>query len=320
MDIVVFCYNRPDKLRMCLESINLSYLDKLWVFCDGPKHEEDADGVSQTVDVAQNFPYENKKVTLREYNYGTSLNVISALDQVFESVESCFILEDDCVVKPQAYAYIDWALKTFRDDKRIFSVNTMAPLSSFLNKIASLFVKDDIIACNRVYAFWGWATWADRWKKFRPDLEPFKNPYGNAANTPLRCGQHVRLTLRLSEEGRMANDWDVRLLVLTMHAGRLHLHPRLSLMRNIGLDGSGTHFKGSQNSIDDQSALRFSNFVPVLNKRALEITENQTVRYLSLFYTAVIWVRAHFFAIFPKELKLKLRKKLFGDKQESSQF
>ena len=319
MDIVVFCYNRPDKLQMCLDSINLSYIDKLWIFCDGPKRPEDAEAVKKTAEVASLFPFLNKTVTLREYNYGTPRNVISALDEIFDSVESCFILEDDCIVKPQAYAYIDWALKTFQDDKRIFSVNTMAPLSSFLNKIASLFVRDDIVACNRVYAFWGWATWADRWKKFRPDLEPFKNPYGNAANTPLRCGHHIRETLKLYEKGKVGG-WDARLLILTIYAKQLHLHPRLSLMRNIGLDGSGIHFRSSQHAISDRRALNYSEFTPDLNDNYVNIVENKLIRYLGLLNSVLFLFRYHLLSIFPNDVKLKIRHYLKSNKKRDAQF
>ncbi len=238
MDVAVFCYNRPDKLRMCLDMVDLSYVDKLWVFCDTWKNKQDEEMVLKTIDIARKFRFQNKEVVVREKNFGTPKNVINGLDRVFKSSDTCMVLEDDCIVRPEAYAYVDKALKIFENDRRVFSINTMAPLGLILNKIASLFVHNDIVACRRVFAFWGWATWASRWGEFRSDLEPFKNPYGNAQKVPLGVGRHVRATLKLHEEGRVGG-WDARLLCLAYYNKCLHIHPRVSLMRNIGLDGTG---------------------------------------------------------------------------------
>lgn len=319
MDVAVFCYNRPDKLKLCLASINLAYVDRLWLFCDGPKRKEHEQAVRETVEIAKQFAFENKVITLRERNYSTPRNVIAGLDQVFEHTKSCLILEDDCIVNNAAYAYIDWALNLFKNDKRIFSINTMSPLPGLLNSLSSYFIPDDIIACNRVYTFWGWATWADRWKKFRNNLEPFKNPYGSASRVPVNCGQHVQETLRLYEEGKVGG-WDARLLVLTMHEGLLHIHPKYSLMRNIGLDGTGLHFKGVQHSINDANKLFFSKKLPSFNSQYEHIVENQLVTFLGYLYTLSIVTRSYLLAAIPSQLKITVRKYLMYGKKRSSQF
>ena len=319
MDVVVFCYNRPDKLKMCLEAINLDYTDKLWIFCDGAKNEAHAAGVKMNLEIAEKFAHENKKVIFRPHNFGTPKNVISGLDEVFSETDSCFILEDDCIVKPEAYAYVDWALKTFRDETDIFSVNTMSPLNGLLNRIAARFIKNDVVACTRVFAFWGWATWADRWYEFRKALEPFNNPFGKGSNIPFSYGSHVKYTIQQFEAGKVGG-WDARLMVLTMNKSKLYLHPKKSLMRNIGLDGTGLHFRSRQSVIKDVNELSFSGFVPKLNKEKIDIKKNQLIKILLIINDMAIMFRSKILAFLPLEIRARLKKIIFGNKTKYSQF
>lgn len=315
MDVVVFCYNRADKLKMCLEAINVSYLDTLWVFCDAAKNEAQAEAVQRNYEVARDFPWENKRVILRPNNFGTPKNVISGLDEVFSVRDSCLVLEDDCIVKPEAYAYIDWALKKYRGEPSVFSVNTMSPLNGLMNRLASAFIKEDVVASSRVFAFWGWATWADRWKEFRGDLEPFRNPYGSASKTPLSFGVHIRWTLEQFEQGKVGG-WDARLAVLVGHAKRLHLYPKKSLMRNIGLDGSGSHFLASQNRITDWRALQYAGNVPMCAESSM-IKERKVVAVLNQLSMMTIYARSKLFATVPKSLKLRVRLRFLRRERDS---
>ena len=318
MNVVVFCYNRPDKLRLCLESINLTYTQTLWIYCDGAKNASHEKAVKETVEIAYAFPHKNKKVTLRPYNFTTPKNVIDGLDEVFSSVDQAFILEDDCIVKPEAYAYVDWALRTFQQERSIFSIGTMSPLNGFLNTIAAVCTRSDVVLHNRVRAFWGWATWADRWKEFRSDLEPFRNPFERASNIPFTYGLHVKYTIALFEEGRVGG-WDARLMVLTSRANKLHIYPRKSLLRNIGLDGSGLHFQASQHAILDGTELNYSQFIPRL-KAPMAIRQSRLIAALNRVYDVVIFARSKFFIFVPKKTKLQLRKYFSGRKRKSSQY
>ncbi len=300
MDVVVFSYNRADKLKMCLESIDFTRVDTLWLFCDGAKNEGHEEGVRRNQEVAMAFRWERKRVVVRPHNFGTPRNVISGLDDVFSTTDACFILEDDCIVKSDAYEYVDWALDRFRDDQSIFSVNTMAPLNGSLNRLASLLIKADVVATSRVFAFWGWATWADRWKEFRPRLEPFCNPYKNALNTPLNYGAHVRWTLEQFEQGK-AGGWDARLMVLCGHAKRLHIHPMTSMMRNIGLDGSGSHFKASRARVDTLTALQWSSSAPRVETFS-DIREPPILRQLHLLASVGSYARTWLIRVLPRAL------------------
>lgn len=317
MDVAVFCFNRPDKLRMCLDSIDVSHVETLWIFCDGARNVDDEAAVSRTRQVAAEFSAQHKRVVLRPTNFSPPRNVISGLDEVFNQTDRCLILEDDCIVRPEAYTYVAWALEKYLRDTRVFSVNTMAPLNGPLSRIARLFVKSDVIATSRIFAFWGWATWADRWKAFRRDLEPFRNPYGRASATPVSYGTHIRWALERFEEGKVGA-WDARLAVLVGHANKLHLHPTRSLMRNIGFDGSGVHYRDAEPPITQLRDLRFSQFVPNCSA-TYPATENRAVRFLHRVATFVTLARVRCLAAVPDSLRVRVRRAVVR-KRRSAQY
>lgn len=306
MDVAVFCFNRADKLRMCLDSIDLSHVETLWIFSDGPRDSGDVVAVDETRQVATEFIGDRKKLIFRPHNFGPPKNVIEGLDQVFEHSDCCLILEDDCIVRREAYAYINWALDRYRNDAHVFSVNTMAPLSGLPNRVAAALAGSDVVATSRIFAFWGWATWADRWKEFRSDLEPFRNPYGRASATPISYGTHIRWALERFEEGKVGA-WDARLAVLVGHASKLHLHPTRSLMRNVGFDGSGVHFRATEHPVTDLRDLSFVNFTPRLTSTGPAI-EDHSVRILQRASTILTFVRVKFLATLPTSLRSRLRR------------
>lgn len=308
MDVAVFCFNRADKLRLCLESIDLSRVGTLWIFCDGARNSRDLEAVENTRRIADEFAGENKRVILRPHNFGPPRNVITGLDEVFSQSDCCLILEDDCIVRREAYPYIGWALEHYRADARVYSVNTMAPLSGLANRLAAFLVKSDVVATSRIFAFWGWATWADRWKEFRGDLEPFRNPYGRAAATPMSYGTHIRWALERFEEGKVGA-WDARLAVLTGHAGRLHLHPTRSMMRNIGFDGSGIHYQATKLPVTQLNELRFADFTPA-HADAGPVKEHRVVRVLHRASTFATLLRVRLFDRVPDQAKARLRRLL----------
>jgi len=90
---------------------------------------------------------------------------------------------------------------------------------------------------------WGWATWRDRWALFRHDAGAMAAEIrSRGLSRPFNLGGRVP-NLRMLDDraaGR-SNSWAICWHASCFLADRYTLHPRRSLVRNIGLDHSGEH-------------------------------------------------------------------------------
>jgi hypothetical protein len=96
---------------------------------------------------------------------------------------------------------------------------------------------------------WGWATWANRWQKLNhdaADLFKIVNEKGfYDAMTIDRNEPDYYNQLKSDAEGT-SNHWDIKWFSSVVVNEGLCLYPKESLVVNIGLDGSGTHFKNGE--------------------------------------------------------------------------
>jgi len=112
---------------------------------------------------------------------------------------------------------------------------------------------------------WGWATWRDRWADFHPELpdldsftaqDGFRRLWGNTS-IATRLERQVQKALR----GEV-DTWDFQWTVHHAMQSRLAAVPSVNLVRNIGLDDSGTHRDGRPNWVSDS-----------ISEEILELTE-----------------------------------------------
>jgi hypothetical protein len=90
---------------------------------------------------------------------------------------------------------------------------------------------------------WGWATWRRAWAHFQPDARVLARKLrksGQLSAFNLDGGYDYFEQLRFNAEGRMKT-WAILWYASIFLRGGLNLHPRQSLVENIGHDHSGTH-------------------------------------------------------------------------------
>ena len=127
---------------------------------------------------------------------------------------------------------------------------------------------------------WGWATWADRWTMVDWDIARWLE----ARNEPYFVSQLSRMVPDLPGmlDGQAAgriDSWSVRFTLHHFVRGGLSLVPRYSYVRNIGLDGSGTHTTGRfADPIDLSRALAYPR-LPLAEQTDSEIEK----RFAALF-------------------------------------
>ena len=76
----------------------------------------------------------------------------------FENEEEGIILEDDCYPSQSFFWFCEELLTLYKYDMRVWNIGGFKPS----------FLKGDSFSYNfsRFTHFWGWASWADRWKHY----------------------------------------------------------------------------------------------------------------------------------------------------------
>ncbi len=241
--IALFAYKRPEHLASCLDSL----LDnpeapntELWIFCDGPRSGTDEQSVLEVRELARKV-HGFSRVTLIEQprNIGLAASVISGVSQVLSGSERVIVVEDDLIVSPDFLAFMNQGLDIYADVPDVISihgftyaVDTPLPQSFFL----------------RGADCWGWATWRRGWAIFNPDGQALLSELdsrGLGKSFDFDGVYPYRQMLAEQVAGKV-DSWAVRWNASAFLAGKLTLYPGVSLVENIGMDGSGTHSIASQ--------------------------------------------------------------------------
>jgi hypothetical protein len=236
--IALFVFNRPLHLEQCLLALRANdgaEHSRLIVFSDGPRGEEDREGIKKVRDLTRSITgFRSVELVERPENMGLARSIISGVTEVLQRSESLIVLEDDLVTSPFFLRYMNDALSRYRDDPRVASIHGYVyPVKEKLPETFFLRGAD----C------WGWATWGRAWEQFRASGEDL-----------LRDLEAKQLTHSFDFDGACSytqmlrdqiagknNSWAIRWHASAFIANMLTLYPGRSLINNIGLDGSGTH-------------------------------------------------------------------------------
>ncbi len=240
--IILFVYNRPEHTKQTVESLlqcKLANESVLYIFSDAPKTDEQKSKVDQVrkyIHCINGF----KEIIIEEssVNKGLANSVIYGVSKIFESHESVIVLEDDLIFSSKFLEFMNEALKKYKDDKNIYTISGY----SFPIQMLKEYRKDVYLSCRS--SSWGWGTWKDKWGKAEWDNSFFSEILNNKKlqNKFNRAGNDYSPMLIKQLKG-VIDSWAIRWAYIQMKNEAHTLFPIKSLVRNIGLDGSGTHSK-----------------------------------------------------------------------------
>ena len=244
--VVVFAYNRADKIRNCIEHLERcpeAPDTELFIFCDGSKGDNDRDAVKSVQKYANQYSAESsfKSVTVStgDSNRGLAESIISGVTMVVNRYGRVIVVEDDLVVLPTFLKFINGALEYYKDDTNCGSICSFSyPMKELRN------YKRDVYFTYKADC-WGWATWSDRWNSAKWADTDFGN---------YLCNRRVRWRFEKLEAGLdrlmylqykgKIDSWAVRWIYYLFQKGQLSVYPSISQIINDGFDGSGTHISG----------------------------------------------------------------------------
>ena len=274
--VALFVFNRPRHTRATLEALarnTLASQTELHIFSDGARGPSDHEAVSEVRQIAENVPgFASVRIVERAVNVGLANSVIAGVSELLALHHTVIVLEDDLVSTPQFLAYMNAALEHYRGDPRVFSV------TGFVYPPEQIKVPPDYLydtfpgyRCSS----WGWGTWGDRWRRVRWDMDYFDSFSKDVAAQQEfnRGGQDMSVLLRLQYEKKV-DSWAIRFCYAHYTNNMRCIYPVKSLIRNIGLDDSGTHSSDARYS----SGLLDQSWLPKLfcptNSEDPRLTEN----------------------------------------------
>jgi len=237
--IALFAYDRPEHVGRAIESLRrCDRIDEcsLHIYCDGPRDP------SRTVPVARTRTVVHERtagldvqVIQRPTNLGLARSVVTAVTELCRSYGRVIVVEDDFEVYPDFVDFMLQALDRYEDAPCVYQVSGyMFPIEHPRSPDAFFLP----LTTTR-----GWATWERAWRLFDPNptgvMEELSDP-----ETRRRFDLEDRYPFARMLEDRLCgrNDsWGILWWWVVFLANGLALHPRRSLVRVGGFDGSGTH-------------------------------------------------------------------------------
>lgn len=236
--IALFCYNRlshTQRTVAALQANGLAPRSDLWIFSDGPKSPGDTVLVQSLRSYLKTISgFRNVQIIERPVNLGLAASIIAGVSEVCDRFGRIIVVEDDLITANFFLEYMNEALELYAETEEVVSIHGYVfPSSERLPETFFLKGAD----C------WGWATWKRGWKVFNPDgaslLEQLESR-GLTREFDFNHSMGYTQMLREQIAGKI-NSWAIRWYASAFLENKLTLYPGISLVQNIGHDGSGFH-------------------------------------------------------------------------------
>jgi hypothetical protein len=297
--IVLFVYNRPWHTRQTLEALSKNDLageSILYIYADGARagaSEEELKKIDEVRAIAREKAW-CKEVHLIEQpvNKGLADNIVSGVTEVVNRYGKVIVLEDDIVTSSGFLKFMNNALDLYEDSDKVFHISGyMFPVSIEL---------PDTFFYNQA-SCWGWATWARAWRYYNPSAEELKVSLLNGhdiSHFNLNGALDFFYQLQANIEGKLKT-WAVKWHASVYLQNGLCLHPKVSLVQNIGMDGSGVH-----SDVNDSFEIVIGREVKVYT---VPLVENQKARKaVESFYRSIRKPKKSLFERMLQKLKIRI--------------
>jgi GT2 family glycosyltransferase len=270
--IVLFVYNRPHHTLKTLESLknnDLSEQSVLHIYCDGPKKNctpEDLEQIRLVRKIAREQQWCGTVTVFESDTNDTHpVNLVKRVTEVVSKSGRIIVLEDDLVLGKGFLKYMNDALELYENEEKVMYISGYLPPVLKKNLPETFFVQN--------FSNWGWGTWKRAWDKFIHDA----NDIVALINSPEQIRRfnmdgsiNHYILLTKCAEGPWKY-WDVRWFGTVVANNGLILHPKKSLVRNIGHDKSGMH-------CDDDFLLKHQPIINYVSVNKVPLKENMSAR------------------------------------------
>lgn len=235
--MLLFTYNRSYHTKVVIDSLKNNKIlpQKLFIFQDGLKQETSQDEWEKVNNLIHRVDWCETEVIVSRENKGLAESIVSGINYVFKTYDAIIVLEDDCVTTSNFISFMNQCLYKYEKDARIYSI------SGYSWPIKLKKRQYDVYGCGRISS-WGWGTWKSRWDIYEKNYEIVRKMKQKAETSQNLAiwGQDLEDTLIGNVRGE-CDSWAVFWALNVIFNRGICIAPFYSLIKNIGMDGSGVH-------------------------------------------------------------------------------
>jgi len=279
--ITLFTYNRPEHTAQTLAYLSenkLAESSKLIIFCDGPRancSDTDLQKIAAVRQLAKSKPWcKEVEVIEAEENRGLAGSIVKGVTEVVSTYGKVIMLEDDMLTSPGFLQYMNDALTLYEDEEKVMHV------SAYIHPFPRYYIFPETFLFRVPTCSGGWGVWKSSWQHYNADtayLYKELERQNLLYEFYLEDSKVFKDQLERNLQGTM-NTWFIKWYAVNFLRGGLSLHPKKTLVKNIGFDGSGEH-TGYSKSHNKQRVMR------KVKVKKLPIIENKrTARLIKDFF------------------------------------
>lgn len=235
-------FNRLDTTKKVFEQIRKAKPPRLYISADGAREFklDEAQKIEEVrAYILENIDWECQVKTLfRDKNLGCREAIIEAITWFFSYEKQGIILEDDCLPVQSFFWFCEEMLDYYGNDKRIWHISG----DNFQNGIK---YGDGSYYYSRYTHIWGWATWADRWQKYDPNLSTLSQfKQQNIISMVFDNKNEQRFWLDVFDkiyQKKFMTCWDYQWSYCAFANNGLCILPNVNMISNIGFGENATH-------------------------------------------------------------------------------
>lgn len=236
--ITLFVYNRPTHTRRTVEALQKNALAKdsdLIIYSDAPKSELHSEAVRQVRQYMHQIDgFKSVVIVERETNFGLASSIIDGVTTVVNKYGRIIVLEDDLVTSPYFLNFMNTALETYKDDEKVMHI------SGYMFPIDNADMPETFFL--RTASCWGWATWSRAWCHFEKNPKILLNEYTEQTMKRFNMDGAYNFWTQVEQNERgLIDTWAVFWYASVFQKDGLCLHPKFSMVSNIGHDETGLH-------------------------------------------------------------------------------
>jgi GT2 family glycosyltransferase len=236
--IALFVYNRPAHTRQTVEALlknELAGESDLFIFSDAPKAPEAAVAVSEVREYIRSISrFKSVSIIERDINFGLAHSIIDGVTRVVSKYGRIIVMEDDLVTSPYFLTFMNDALDVYRDEEKAMHI------SGYMFPVSDTGLPETFFL--RPASCWGWGTWDRAWKCFSKEPRKLLDEFSVQAIHRFNLDGSYNYWSQVQQNvSGVINTWAVFWYASVFKKGGLCLHPKYSMVSNIGHDGTGIH-------------------------------------------------------------------------------
>lgn len=241
--VLLLIFNRPDKVRELIASLEKIKPKKIYISADGPRSHipSDKNNCEEARKIAINLSWECQIYTnFSNENLGCMSGPVKGISWFFSNEEMGIILEDDCIPTNSFFSFTTELLEKYKDNERVMHING-----------TSFITPEQANSCNSTYYFsaitfvWGWASWRRAWQHFDIKMSEIMETENKLIQNKIFIqNKHRRFWVNLFKHVKnkpQLGIWDAQWAFTVMSQNGINITPTKNLIENIGFGNDATH-------------------------------------------------------------------------------